>query len=171
MRYVYLAALFSSAMITIAMYKLNQISSNPKEAPLYERLGGIYAISSVINDFSDSLVTNPMVGQNSPNPQLRDWFKNSLVRLAGLKWMRTLWVADISGGPYKYVPTKPGSCTTCLDAAHKDLKITSEEFDEVAKILEETLHKHKVPDKERDEVLGAFAAHKAEVTSGSGKFF
>jgi len=137
------------------------------DASLYERMGGIFAITAVVNDFSDAVVNDPLVGKESPNPQLRDWARNHLDRLPGLKFMRSLWVAKVSGGPYEYVPTKPGRCPTCLEEAHRGFKITSEEFDRVAQILSGTLDKYAVPVKEKQEVLDAFAAHKSEVLEGS----
>jgi hemoglobin len=69
------------------------------ESSLYERLGGAFAIAAVIDHFSDAIVQNPIVGQKSENPQLREWHTNNLVRLPGLKFMRTLWVCDVAGGP------------------------------------------------------------------------
>jgi hemoglobin len=134
---------------------------------LYERLGGIFAIAAVINHFSDALIKNPIVGQQSKNAQLREWHTKSLDRLPGLKFMRTLWVAEVSGGPYKFVATKPGSTSVGLEEAHRNLKITPAEFDEVAAELGRTLDHFKIPKREKDEVLAAFAAHKAEVTAGA----
>jgi len=136
------------------------------EKSLYERLGGVFAIAQVVDHFSDALIKNPIVGQNSKNPQLRAWHRNSLNRLPGLKFMRTLWVCEVSGGPYKFVPTKPGSTPLGLENAHRDLKISPAEFDEVAAELGRTLDFAKVPAKEKGEVLAAFAAHKSEVTAG-----
>jgi hypothetical protein len=69
------------------------------EPSLYERLGGAFAIAAVVDRFSDALVHNPVVGQDSENPDLREWHTNNLGRLPGLKFMRTLWVCDVAGGP------------------------------------------------------------------------
>jgi hemoglobin len=83
--------------------------------------------------------------------------------------MRTLWVAEVTGGPFKFSPTKPGKTLLSLEEAHRDLKISSEEFDEVAAELGRSLDFAKVPAREKEEVLAAFAAHKKEVTTGSMK--
>lgn len=139
------------------------------EKSLYERLGGVFAISAVVDHFSDALVKNPIVGQNSKNPALRNWHRNSLARLPGLKFMRTLWVCEVTGGPFTFSPTKPGKTHLGLEEAHRDLKISPAEFDEVAAELARTLDWAKVPAKEKGEVLAAFAAHKAEVTAGYSK--
>lgn len=138
------------------------------ESTLYERLGGAFAIAAVIDHFSDAVVKNPIVGQKSENPALRDWHTDNLGRLPGLKFMRTLWVCKVSGGPFEYTGTKPGSTTVGLEVAHHDLKISPAQFDEVAAELGRTLAVFKVPDAETKEVLAAFAAHKGEVTAGYG---
>ena len=135
---------------------------------LYERLGGVFAIAAVVDHFSDAVVKNPIVGQQSANPQLRAWHTKNLGRLPGLKFMRTLWVCNVSGGPYQFTATKPGTTALGLEQAHRDLRISPAEFDEVAAELGRTLGVFKVPKPETDEVLAAFAAHKGEVTAGYG---
>jgi hemoglobin len=143
-----------------------QAKDTAPEKSLYERLGGVFAIAAVVNHFSDAIVKNPIVGQKSKNPQLREWHTKNLARLPGLKFMRTLWVCNISGGPFQYTATKPGATALGLEEAHKSLRISPAEFDEVAAELGRTLDHFKVPPREKAEVLGAFAAHKAEVTAG-----
>jgi len=134
---------------------------------LYERLGGIFAIAAVVDHFSDAVVRNPIVGAGSKNPQLREWHTRNLGRLPGLKFMRTLWVAQVSGGPYTFVATRPGATPLGLEEGHRKLRITPAEFDEVAAELGRSLDFAKVPPREKGEVLAAFAAHKGEVTAGS----
>jgi len=136
------------------------------ESSLYERLGGAFAIAAVVDRFSDAIVENPIVGQASENPALREWHTNNLGRLPGLKFMRTLWVCEVAGGPQQYAATQPGSTTLGLEEAHRDLKISPAEFDEVAAELGRTLESFEVPAREQEEVLAAFAAHKGEVTEG-----
>ena len=134
---------------------------------LYERLGGAFAIAAVVDHFSDAIVRNRLVGHGSDNPALREWHTRNLGRLPGLKFMRTLWVCSVAGGPFEYVGTNPGSTALGLEAAHRELRITPEEFDEVAAELGRTMAFVGVPQREQDEVLAAFAAHKDEVTEGA----
>ena len=136
------------------------------EASLYDRLGGVFAIAAVVDQFSDAIVENPIVGQRSANPALREWHTNNLGRLPGLKFMRTLWVCNVAGGPFEYTPVRPGHDVLGLENAHRDLRISPAEFDEVAAELARTLDHFNVPQPEKDMVLGAFAAHKGEVTEG-----
>lgn len=137
------------------------------EPTLYERLGGVFAIAAVVDRFSDAIIDDPVAGKSSKNPALRQWHTESLARLPGLKFMRTLWVCDVAGGPLHYLGTKPGATQLGLEEAHRDLKVTPEEFDAVAGVLSRTLDEFGVPQREKDEVLGAFAAHKPEVTEGA----
>ena len=136
------------------------------EPSLYERIGGAFAIAAVIDHFSDAVVRDPIAGQQSENPQLREWSNDELDRLPGLKFMRTLWVCDVAGGPQKYGATVPGGTPLGLEEAHRRLKISPFEFDEVAGVLSQSLDHSKVPEPEKGQVLAAFAAHKGEVNEG-----
>jgi len=137
------------------------------EQSLYDRLGGVFAIAAVIDHFSDAVVKNAIAGQGSDNPRLREWHTQKLARLPGLKFMRTLWVCNIAGGPFEYVGTRPGREPVSLEEAHRDLEISPDEFDAVAGELARSLDFFKVPEREKGEVLAAFAAHKNEVTEGA----
>jgi len=136
------------------------------DATLYERLGGAFRIAELVDYFSDRVIENAKVGQNSPNPRLQAWHTKNLDRLPGLKFMRTLWVCALAGGPFDYVPMTPGQTAFGLEEAHREFAIAPEEFDEVAAELARTLDHFGVPHKEKDAVLGAFFAHKHEVTTG-----
>jgi hemoglobin len=129
------------------------------EPTLYERLGGIFAIAAVVDNFSDRLLKNPKI--IGANPELHEWHTVTYhARLPGLKWLRTLWLASLAGGPFEYTGRE-------LRDAHFDLKIPPAVFDEVAAELSLTLDHFKVPEREKGEVLGAFARWKGEVTAGS----
>jgi hemoglobin len=130
------------------------------EESLYERLGGIFPIALIIDDFSNALIQNPIVGAN---PLLRDWNTNKLNRLPGLKWLRTLWLADISGGPYTFEATRSEKCPLCVENSHADLHITPAEFDAFIEELRRSLNKFSIPSREREEVIAAFEAHKSEI--------
>lgn len=123
------------------------------EESLYERLGGVNAIASVVDRFSDEVVKNPKL---NVNPALKEW--NASGQLPGLKFMRTLWIAEATGGPFKYTGKD-------MAEAHKDLQLTSEEFDEVGAEIANALDHFKVPEAEKQEVLAAIVARKDEVVS------
>ena len=74
--------------------------------------------------------------------------------------MRTLWLCAAAGGPFYYTGRELGE-------AHEDLHITSEEFDEVGAEIGRALDYFNVPEPEKQEVLGAIVARKAEVINPS----
>jgi hemoglobin len=134
---------------------------------LYERLGGVFAIAAVVDHFSDAVVRNAIAGQGSDNPALREWHTEKLARLPGLKVMRTLWVCQVAGGPFEYVGTRPGHDPMSLEQVHRELGISRDEYDAVIAELSRSLDFFKAPQREKDEVLAAFAAHRGEVIEGS----
>ena len=81
-------------------------AATDKEKSLYERLGGAFAIAMVVDHFSDAIVQNPIVGKTSKNPALRKWDTQNLDRLPGLKFMRTLWVCQVTGGAIQILTNK-----------------------------------------------------------------
>jgi hemoglobin len=167
----FIASLAVTAILLAALPVATFAQAGAQAAPageksLYERLGGAFAIAAVVDHFSDAVVENPIVGKNSKNPALRKWHTENLDRLPGLKFMRTLWVCQVTGGPFKFSATKPGKGELSLEEAHRQLKISPDEFDEVAAELGRSLDFAKVPAREKGEVLAAFAAHKDEVTAG-----
>jgi len=123
------------------------------EQSLYERIGGVNAISMVVDRFSDEVVKNPKL---NVNPALREW--NESGQLPGLKFMRTLWLCQQAGGPFQYTGKELGE-------AHKDLHITSAEFDEVGAEIARALDHFNVPEREKQEVLAAIVARKDEVVN------
>ena len=130
-----------------------------REQSLYERLGGDFAIAAVVDYFSDQLLKNSKIV--NANPQLKEWHTEEYKqRLPGLKFMRTLWVCAVAGGPFQYTG-KP------LGDAHFHLHIPPEVFDEVAAELGRALDHFKVPEREKQEVLAAFSAQKPDVIAGS----
>ena len=87
------------------------------------------------------------------NPALKEW--NGTGQLSGLKFMRTLWICQETGGPFRYTGKGMGE-------AHEDLHSTSEEFDEVGAEIARALDHFGVPDREKQEVLAAIVARKTE---------
>ena len=61
------------------------------EQSLYERIGGVNAISMVVDRFSDEVVKNPKL---NVNPALKEW--NQSGKLPGLKFVPD--TLDLPGG-------------------------------------------------------------------------
>lgn len=128
------------------------------EQSLYERLGGIFAISAVVERFSNAIISNPKLNQN---PALSVWNETEAAgRLPGLKVMRSVWIAALTGGPFEYTGLP-------LHDAHEQFRLTSEEFDEVGAEIVRALDYYKVPEREKKELVDAYMLSKPDVVASS----
>lgn len=135
--------------------------STPEGTPepsLYDRVGGIFAIAAVVDRFSDAIITNPKLNEN---PALKAWNETEAeVRLPGLKFGRTQWIAAMTGGPYEYTGLP-------LQEAHTRFNLTSEEFDEVGAEIVRALDYFNVPEREKQQLVDAYVASKPDVVASS----
>jgi hemoglobin len=135
--------------------------STPQGTPelsLYDRVGGIFAISAVVNRFSDEIITNPKL---NVNPALKAWNETeSASRLPGLKVMRTVWIAALTGGPFVYTGLP-------LHEAHTRFHLTSDEFDEVGAEIVRALDFYNVPEQEKQQLVDAYMLSKPDVVTST----
>jgi hemoglobin len=73
------------------------MSTPPQQPTLYERLGGIYSIATVIDDLIDRVMTDARL---NVNPAVNE--AHHKVPPAGFKYLVTEMVGWASGGPQKY---------------------------------------------------------------------
>ena len=136
--------------------------ATPEDEPelsLYERVGGIFAISAVVNRFSDQIIVNPAL---NVNPALKAWNdEEAATRLPGLKFMRTLWIAALTGGPFTYTGLP-------LHEAHTRFSLTSDEFDEVGAEIVRALDFYGVPEREKKQLVDAYMLSKPDVVPDAG---
>src|SRR4051794_4932802 len=84
---------------------------------LYERLGGAYAIATVVDTFIEKLLVNDTL---NANPAIRE--ARAHVPKAGLKFHVTALVCQVTGGPQTYTGRS-------MKDAHRTLHITEREWD------------------------------------------
>ncbi|MFL5760755.1 MAG: group 1 truncated hemoglobin [Thermomicrobiales bacterium] len=126
------------------------------EQSLYDRLGGIFAIAAVVDRFSDAIITNPKLNEN---PALKAWNQTDApTRLPGLKYMRTLWLAALTGGPFAYTGLP-------LHEAHQKFHLTSDDFDEVGAEIVRSLDYYHVPEREKQQLVDAYMLTKPDVVA------
>jgi hemoglobin len=143
-----------------------QAKQTTPEKSLYERLGGVFAIAAVVDHFSDAVVKNPIAGKKFKNPQVAQGHTKNLERLPLAQFHEGAVGLQRFGRILPLHWTKWGTPPLGLEEAHRDLRISPAEFDEVAAELRRTSVFFKIPTREKTEVLAAFAAHKDEVTAG-----
>src|SRR3989441_9954075 len=100
---------------------------------LYERLGGVYAIATVVDDFIDRIMVDPRL---NANPRVNE--AHHRVSPAGFKYLVTEMVCWASGGPQKYSGRSMGD-------SHRHLMITEQEWQAFLDDFQQTLNKFKVP--------------------------
>jgi hemoglobin len=120
------------------------------EKSLYERLGGKPALEVVAKDLSDEMSKDSQLKKYCGNIKGEERQK-ALSNLVDFLCMAT-------GGPCKYKGKD-------MESAHKNLGITQKDWDRFVKIAINVLDKHKVPDKEKNELLNAVASLKDKVVS------
>jgi len=108
---------------------------------LYDRLGGVYAIATVVDDFIERVLVNDTLNANEAVSAARD-----RVPKAGLKFQVTALVCQVTGGPYTY------HGRTMKDA-HVHLGISEKEWEAMAADFKATLDAFKVPEAEQEELF------------------
>ncbi len=121
------------------------------EKSLYDRLGGVYAIATVVDDFIDRVVGNAILNANPAIKEARD-----RVPRAGLKYRVTEMVCQATGGPCKYTGRS-------MKEAHAHLNITEKEWDALVVDFKASLNKFKVPGKEQGELLAIVNSTKKDI--------
>ena len=107
---------------------------------LYDRLGGVYSIAVVVDDFIDRVMSNPRL---NANPAVDE--AHHKVPPAGFKYLVTEMVCWATGGPQKYTGRS-------MADSHRHLNITPQEWDAFMDDLQQTLDKFNVPPAEQAEV-------------------
>ena len=126
----------------------------PAGPSLYERLGGVYAIAAVVDDFIDRVMHNPVL---NANPAVDE--AHHRVSAAGFKYYVTEMVCWATGGPQKY-------SGRAMRESHQDLKITEGEWAAFSKDFDDTMAKFNVPEAERKELSAIVQSTKGDIVTG-----
>ena len=118
---------------------------------LYERLGGVYSIATVIDDFIDRIMADPRL---NANPRVNE--AHHRVPPAGFKYLVTEMVCWAAGGPQKYTGRS-------MKDSHQELLIKPVEWDAFLEDLQQTLDKFAVPEAEQAEIKAIVASTRADI--------
>ncbi|MBL1102460.1 group I truncated hemoglobin [Streptomyces coffeae] len=108
---------------------------------LYERLGGIYRIATVVDDFIDRIMVDDRL---NANPRVDD--AHHRVLPPGFKYLVTEMVGEATGGPQRYTGRT-------MEDSHRDLRITANEWEAFIDDFNQTLDRFGVAEQERSELL------------------
>jgi hemoglobin len=147
-------AIKTASHITLSMLLLTLVGCNTMEQAskstmsdksLYERLGGKPAITAVVEDF---------VGRVAADDRINGKFANT--DIPRLKMLLIEQICQASGGPCSYTGRS-------MKATHAGMGVSKADFDALVGDLVATLNKFKVPEREKNELLGALAPMKKDI--------
>jgi hemoglobin len=112
-----------------------------QETPsLFDRLGGVYNIATVVDDLIDRVMVDDRL---NANPRLDE--AHHRVSPAGFKYYVTEMLCWAAGGPQQYSGRS-------MEDSHRHLEITEEEWGAFMDDVQQTLNKFDVPPAEQEEV-------------------
>ncbi len=127
------------------------------DASLYERLGGVYAIAAVVDDFIDRIMDNPRL---NANPKVDE--AHHRVSRAGFKYLVTEMVCWAAGGPQRYTGRS-------MKDSHDHLDITEQEWQVFLADLRTSLDRFAVPGREQAELFGIVESTKQDIVKRPGR--
>ena len=124
----------------------------PQNTPsLYDRLGGLYNIAVVVDDFIDRVMGDPRL---NANPRVDE--AHHRVSPQGFKYYVTEMLCWAAGGPQTYSGRTMGD-------THRHLMITDEEWEAFMEDLQQSLDRFEVPQPEQDEVTAIVESTKEAI--------
>ena len=118
---------------------------------LYDRLGGVYSIATVVDDFIDRIMVDPRL---NANPRVNE--AHHRVAPAGFKYLVTEMVCWATGGPQNYTGRS-------MKESHQELMITAGEWESFIDDLQQTFDKFGVPGAEQAELQAIVASTRADI--------
>ena len=125
--------------------------SEPARPSLYERLGGVYAIAAVVDDFIERIMDDPRL---NANPKVDE--AHHRVSRAGFKYLVTEQVCWASGGPQQYTGRS-------MRESHSHLDITAGEWLSFLDDLQQTLDKFGVTGPEQQELFAIVDSTRGDI--------
>ena len=126
--------------------------TTPDETPsLYERLGGVFAIAAVVDDFIDRVMSDPKL---NATPKVDE--AHHKVHPAGFKYLVTEQVCWATGGPQTYTGRS-------MAESHEHLDINEVEWQAFLEDFQATLDKFEVPAAEQAELFAIVESTKSDI--------
>jgi hemoglobin len=151
--HLWLGALLTAAL-AVAVPSLTFAQQRPTNS-LYDRLGGVYNIATVVDNFIERLLVNDTLNANPAINEAR-----ARVPKAGLKFQVTALVCEATGGPCKYTGRT-------MKDAHARLDINEAQWQAMLADFTKTLNAFKVPAKEQQELVSIVESTKGDIVRSS----
>ena len=140
-------------LAAVVLLNAAAVRAAEQKKSLYERLGGAYAIATVVDTFIEKLLVNDTL---NANPAIRE--ARARVPKAGLKFHVTALVCQVTGGPQTYSGRS-------MKEAHRTLHITEREWDAMVQDFVAVLDQYKVPKAEQSELLTIVGSTKGDIVA------
>lgn len=150
-----LSVLAAALVMTAGGTAVRTTAAQEKPRSLYARLGGVYSIATVVDDFIERLLVNRTLNANPAINEAR-----ARVPKAGLKFQVTALVCEVTGGPCKYTGR-------AMKDSHQHLNITPAEWDAMVADFKMTLDTFKVPQTEQQELIAIVGGTKKDIVRPS----
>jgi hemoglobin len=134
-----------AALSVTAMAQNSMGSSQEMKKSLYERLGGVSALTAVVDEF---------VARCAADARINKKFAKTDIPRLKLHLVEQLCAA--TGGPCEYTGRD-------MKTTHKNMKVTAGEFDALVEDLVGALDKFNVPAAEKNELLGILGPLKSQI--------
>jgi hemoglobin len=121
------------------------------EPTLYETLGGVYAIATVIDDLVDRLLVDPRL---NANPRVDE--AHHRAPRPGLKYLVTEMLCWAAGGPQRYTGRS-------MRDSHAHLEITDGEWLAFMDDVRQTLDKFEVPAVAQEQIRKILESTKGDI--------
>jgi hemoglobin len=129
----------------------NQKEASFEKPSLYDRLGGVYNIATVVDDLIDRVMVDPKL---NANPRVDE--AHHRVSAAGFKYLVTEMTCWAAGGPQNYTGRSMGD-------SHRHLMITEDEWQAFMDDLQQSLDKFEVPKPDRQELTAIVESTKEAI--------
>ncbi len=126
-----------------------------EDKSLYERLGGVYSIATLVDDFIDRIMEDDRL---NANPLVGD--AHHKVARAGFKYLVTEMMCWAAGGPQQYSGKS-------MSDSHAHLQITPSEWVAFMEDLDDSLAKFQVPAAEQAEVVAIVESTRQDIVVAS----
>jgi hemoglobin len=147
--------LLVGVLVTMALGVSGTATAQSAPKPLYDRLGGVYSIATVVDDFIERLLVDDTL---NANPAIRE--ARARVPKAGLKFHVTALVCEVTGGPCKYTGRT-------MKDSHAKLNINERQWQAMIVDFRRTLDKYKVPTLEQNELVKIVESTRKDIVAGS----
>jgi hemoglobin len=143
---------YKTLVLSFALMTLFSVTALGQDSrTLYERLGGQPAINAVVDEFAGIVLKDDRINKK--------FSKSDPTRLVtNLK----AFVCSATGGPCAYAGRD-------MKTSHKGMGVTAGEFNALVEDLVKALDKFKVPEREKNELLGALGPLKGDIVEAESQ--